>query len=188
MDGESLFRDIASSDLETFLRACPAEEVTGLAENMVTAYGGRFSLNTWHVPRSIKVRRMRGHDLIQDIIEDFSKHSSHRIGPRLTYSDCVKWIARRHGLQVPETESVIELERQILKKYDVKAMKSADFSSFHDKGSENIVRKVFWVTPVGAILDFALAANWGIATFIVLKIAVMRTLNRASALRAMVGN
>ncbi|WP_427979149.1 hypothetical protein [Acidocella sp.] len=170
---------LESPELYNFLGACPADEVTALAELMARTYGNKMlSVTTVHVPRSLRERRMRGHALIPDIVTDIANQGSHSLGKTLSYEDCVRWIGGRHRIDAAGTAPVVEIERLVLEKYDINAISKAEFSAFKDKGSASLARRASWLSMPGMV-EYALSANWGITTFIMLKIAIMRLRNRA---------
>jgi hypothetical protein len=183
MTGQASLEDILSSDLELFLRACPSDEVTALAVLMAGTYrkwgllGGED-----HVRMSLEKLNLRGHDLIPDMVEDIAYRSSHGLGKRVDYAQAVRIIAERHNIPVEGNVGLYELERFILKKYEISDLKERNYSKFRDKGTTSTSRKLLWAVLAVKLVDEAFHANWRMVTFFVLQLSRMRIESRARQL------
>lgn len=164
---------LQSADLAVLLRALPPGACDRIATLMVgLRRRSPGALRDTYLPRSLETRKLCGHQLIPDIVDDLSALGRHETGPSYTYRQLLQDVAARHGIQDDGECPPAGIERKVQRHYAPDLW--PDPANFEDRGSDAWWRRAAYGVPVGGWAAYLLSPDWKVVTAVTLEVAAHR--------------
>ena len=176
-----------SSDLAVLLRAVPpaacdqiARLIVGLRER------GTVALQDTYLSRSLATRKLCGHQLIPDILDDLSALGRHGTGPSYAYRQLLQGVASRHGIDDDGECPPASVERKVQQHYAPDLRPNP--ARFEDRGSDAWWRRAAYGVPIGGWVAYLFSPDWKVVTAATLEIAAHRRIALTRTFRATLEN